>query len=797
MKNLLLLRALCLFFLLSVVHYAQAQGTPEVLYYKFNGSGTTVANLASSPPSGTGTASLNGTISQGSTGTCSGTALVGSGSASSTDYVNTGWATDLRSSWTISFWTSNIGSSSTLFYIFGDATATSFRCFTNGVAGANNWILRGAGFPDVLVSGAATTAPHVTTIVRDSAAGAIYAYLDGVLVNTVNTTATGVTGSGPFKVCGYATNVGLPANGLMDEFRFYSHALTASEVAKLRYFGNSSNAINVTKCNSHISPTGKTYTTSGTYYDTIGANYYNCDSIIVTNLIIKKSSTSTINVSACESYLSPDNKTYTTSGSYKDTIPNAAGCDSIITINLTIKKNTTSTITSTACYTYTSPGGKVFSSSGTYKDTIPNMAGCDSIITINVTINGTTYGSISPSACDSYVSPSGNYTWSASGSYLDTLSNSNGCDSVLNITLTIHNSSSNIASATVCDSYISPSGKYTWTTSGIYVDTVKGFWGCDSIVVITLTVNNSTKDSIGVTACDSYMGPSGKYTWTTSGIYMDTIPNAIGCDSVVTVNLTVNYSTTSAISPTVCNVYTSPSGKMLITSGKYLDTIPNSVGCDSVISIDLTVNYSSFSSISPTVCDMYTSPSGKVFTASASFIDTIPNGIGCDSLISINLTVNTVNPGISQSGFVLTAAATGATYKWLDCDNSYSVISGETAQSLAVTTNGDYAVEVTHSGCTDTSICISITNVGVEPISFANGIALYPNPTRGKFTVHTNQPMADAMLKVTSLTGQTIVQKTHVSGNVAELDLSKEAAGIYFVEISDNGNSARIKIEKF
>lgn len=796
MKNLLLLKALCLFFLLSVMHYVQAQGTPEILYYKFNGSGTTVPNLASSPPSGTSTASLVGSISQGSTGTCNGKALVGTGATSTNDYVNTGWTTSVSGSWTISFWTNNIPSTTTTYYIFGDVNAGSFRCFTGGVAGAGNWILRGP-LTDVQVVGGASTSPAVTTFVYDSTAGKIFAYLNGTLVNTVNQTGFSLSGSGPFKVGGYSSSNSLPSGSLMDEFRFYRRALSATEVAKLRYLGNTYDSIGVSKCGSHISPTGKTYTTTGIYYDTISPNYYNCDSILITNLTIKKNSTSTLTVSACESYLSPDNKTYTTSGTYKDTIPNAIGCDSIITINLTIKKATTSTISPTSCYTYTSPSGKVFSSSGTYMDTIPNSGGCDSIITINLKINGTTYGSISPSACDSYISPSGKYTWSGSGNYLDTLTNSNGCDSVINVTLTIHSSSSNIAFATACDSYLSPSGKYTWTASGVYQDTLKGFWGCDSILVITLTINNSTKDSIGVTACNSYMGPSGKYTWTTSGIYMDTITNGIGCDSVVTINLTVNYSTTSSISPTVCNLYTAPSGKLLAITGKYLDTIPNSVGCDSVISIDLTVNYSSFSSISPTVCDIYTSPSGKVFTSSASFIDTIPNGIGCDSLISVNLTVNTVNPGISQSGFVLTAAATGATYRWLDCDNSYSVISGETSQSLTVTANGDYAVEVTQSGCTDTSICISITNVGIEPVSFANGIALYPNPTKGKFTVQTNQPMLDATVKVTTLTGQTVTQKVHVNGNTVELDLSKEAAGIYFVEVADNGNIARIKIEKF
>ncbi len=209
-----------------------AQSTPELLYYKFDGSGTTVPNMASAPPVGTTNATIMGGVTQGgSSGQCQG-ALIGSGISASSDYLNTGYATSLSGSWTISMWTSNITASTTLFYIFGDGTAGSFRCFTNGVAGANNWILRGP-LTDVLVNGGATVAPHVTTFVYDAVAGNIKAYLDGVLVNTVAQAAITLSGTGPFKVMGYNTNVGAPVGGLLDEFRMYNRALTATEVADL------------------------------------------------------------------------------------------------------------------------------------------------------------------------------------------------------------------------------------------------------------------------------------------------------------------------------------------------------------------------------------------------------------------------------------------------------------------------------------------------------------------------------------------------------------------------------------
>jgi hypothetical protein len=102
---------------------------------------------------------------------------------------------------------------------------------------------------------------------------------------------------------------------------------------------------------------------------------------------------------------------------------------------------------------------------------------------------------------------------------------------------------------------------------------------------------NPTSSTLTDVVCDSYTSPSGNYVWTTTGTYSDTLPNATGCDSLITVNLTVNHATTSTISPTACFRYTSPSGlNTWTTSGTYTDVIPNAAGCDSTITIQLTIN---------------------------------------------------------------------------------------------------------------------------------------------------------------------------------------------------------------
>jgi uncharacterized repeat protein (TIGR03803 family) len=54
-----------------------------------------------------------------------------------------------------------------------------------------------------------------------------------------------------------------------------------------------------------------------------------------------------------------------------------------------------------------------------------------------------------------------------------------------------------------------------------------------------MEIIHDTYNTITTVACDEYISPSGKHTWTMSGAYKDTIPNAAGYDSILNVNLTI------------------------------------------------------------------------------------------------------------------------------------------------------------------------------------------------------------------------------------------------------------------
>lgn len=351
-------------------------------------------------------------------------------------------------------------------------------------------------------------------------------------------------------------------------------------------------SVAVSVCDSLISPTGKIWNSTGVYLDTIlGANSNGCDSIVTFNLTVGQQILDTIVVTACDSLVSPSGKVWSATGIYNDTVVNVAACDTIMTFNLTIVNSTSSSVSVSVCDSLISPTGKVWNTTGVFLDTLlsANSNGCDSVITFNLTVGTQILDTINVFSCDSLVSPSGK-VWNTTGIYNDTVVNVAACDSIFVFNLQIGGMLVSLTD-TVCDSVVSPSGNFTYDTTGIYQDTVFSALGCDSIVyTYTLQVYNSNNDTIVAFDCDTVFSTSSANMWTVTGIYTDTVfSNQYGCDSTVSYNVTIGNSVTS-ISPTVCNSYLSPAGNTYTSTGVYYDTLTTGATCDSVFVINLTVN---------------------------------------------------------------------------------------------------------------------------------------------------------------------------------------------------------------
>ena len=157
-------------------------------------------------------------------------------------------------------------------------------------------------------------------------------------------------------------------------------------------------------------------------------------------------------------------------------------------------------------------------------------------------IPSSTYGTDSITACDSYTWING-ITYSASNnSATDTLLNAAAGDSVVTLNLTIINSNTRTDVQTACNSYTWIDGITYTSSNNTATDTLTNAAGCDSVVTLNLTITNSSSATDVVSSCNSYTWIDGITYTASNNTATDTLTNAAGCDSVVTLNLTITNS---------------------------------------------------------------------------------------------------------------------------------------------------------------------------------------------------------------------------------------------------------------
>ncbi len=428
-------------------------------------------------------------------------------------------------------------------------------------------------------------------------------------------------------------------------------------------------------CDSYTWIDGNTYTESTNEPTYTLTNTAGCDSVLTLHLTINYSNTGIDNQTACDSYTWIDGNTYTASTNEPTyTLTNAAGCDSVVTLHLTVNYPLAEFVEVTACDSY-QWNSETYIESGEYQQTFTAANGCDSVVTLHLTINHSNTGTDEQVACDSYTWIDGNtYTESTNGPTF-TLSNVEGCDSVVTLHLTINQSLTERVEIEACDSY-EWNGE-TYAESGDFVQTLQTVNGCDSVVTLHLTVNRNT----GIDtqrACDSYTWIDG-VTYTESTIEPTfTLTNVAGCDSVVTLHLTINRNT-GIDTQTACDSYTWIDGITYAESTtEPTFTLTNAAGCDSVVTLHLTISHNNTGIDNQTACDSYTWIDGNTYTESTNEPTyTLTNAAGCDSVVTLHLTVNHSNTGVDEQ----TACDS---YIWID-GNTYTESTNEPIYTLTNT----------------------------------------------------------------------------------------------------------------
>ena len=400
-------------------------------------------------------------------------------------------------------------------------------------------------------------------------------------------------------------------------------------------------------CNGEIySENGFSQSESGTYYQHLNT-IYGADSTVVLNLVVHPTYNDTIDVEICEG------ETYnqygfneTQVGIYTNRSLSVYGCDSLFSINLTVNPIYNDTITAEICQgqTYTEYNFNV-NTQGVHTQRLQSVKGCDSLFSVNLIVNPIYDTTIVDSICKGSTYTLNGFNVSEAGNYTQYLQSVKGCDSIVHLNLKTISFIDTIY-AHICEGQTYNLYNFNENIAGIYVDSLSSYWGCDSVVVLNLSVHPIYNDTIYAETCDNIPYTQNGFNADTTGLYTQYLQSVWGCDSIVTLNLTVHPTYIFPLNEEICE------GEVYIEHGFWL-TYPGTFimnsysschGCDSLYVLNLTVNQTWDKLIQTSICQGDTfrleGYDNLVAWESGTYRDVIPTYKGCDSAKTVMLTVN-------------------------------------------------------------------------------------------------------------------------------------------------------------
>ena len=401
--------------------------------------------------------------------------------------------------------------------------------------------------------------------------------------------------------------------------------------------------ISATICeNTSYTENGFNESETGRYTQSL-KTYLGCDSTVTLNLTVNPVKDSTINASICSGSTYTDNGfDVSAAGTYTQTLQTINGCDSTVTLNLTVNPIIDTTISATICEgtTYTENGFNI-SETGIYIDTIQTANGCRRI-TLNLTVNPVYDETINAAICEGTTYTENGFNVSAAGTYTQTLQTINSCDSIVTLNLSVNPVANTNLTDTICSGSTYTDNGFNESEAGTHILNLQTYLGCDSIVTLNLAVNPVYDETINAAICEGESYAENGFNENTTGTYTQNLHTYLGCDSTVTLNLTVNPVMNTTINAVICEgtSYTD-NGFNVSTEGTYSQTLQTVNGCDSTVVLELKVapNYNDTITATIKYGEFYDA-NGFFESERGEYVQHLNSQFGCDSVIILNLRVD-------------------------------------------------------------------------------------------------------------------------------------------------------------
>lgn len=345
-------------------------------------------------------------------------------------------------------------------------------------------------------------------------------------------------------------------------------------------------------------------------------------------------------------------------------------------------------------------------------------------------------------------------------------------------------------------------------TNGIYPDTLIDSNGMDSIINIPLNVILPYISPFQVQSiCEGDSLLIGSIYYSTSDFYYDSLQTEVGCDSLINIYLEIlpSYNDVEEEVNICEGDSVLISGIYYNTGGMYTDSLQSLAGCDSVVQINLNINPVFDINQSQTICDGDSLLVGEIYYNSAgTFTDSLQTTSGCDSIITTVLSM-TALPNVSLSDFnpdtlcenagavlLPIGSPSGGTYfgSGVSGSNFVPSISGLGTHDIIYTYTNN-------SNCSnnDTTQIVILGCAGVSELANDFDIIIYPNPVNNKLFIDLGTVKQDVQIEIFGLDGKLVfTSKYHATKLVdINLDLSN---GAYSLLIKMDGKIATKKIIK-